>query len=117
MVYRGGLENRFGLTANGGSNPSPSAKKETVDKKYLEIGIWAGVIGVVFAVLWFTGNLVKLRSYIAETREELKKCTWPTTDELKGSTVVVMISVLLLGVFTVIIDTVLFWFVNRMVGI
>ena len=25
MVYRGGLENRFGLTANGGSNPSLSA--------------------------------------------------------------------------------------------
>ena len=26
VVYRGGLENRFGLTANGGSNPSLSAK-------------------------------------------------------------------------------------------
>jgi preprotein translocase subunit SecE len=86
-----------------------------VDKKYLEIGIWAGVIGAVFAVLWFTGNLVKLRNYIAETREELKKCTWPTTDELKGSTVVVMISVLLLGAFTVVVDNVLFLFVNWMV--
>jgi preprotein translocase subunit SecE len=86
-----------------------------VDKKYLEIGIWAGVIGAVFAVLWFTGNLVKLRNYIAETREELKKCTWPTNDELKGSTVVVMISVLLLGAFTVVVDNVLFLFVNWMV--
>ena len=26
MVYRGGLENRFGVTANGGSNPSLSAR-------------------------------------------------------------------------------------------
>ena len=86
-----------------------------MDKQYLEIGIWAGVIAVVFAVLWFTGNLVKLRNYVAETREELKKCTWPTNDELKGSTVVVMISVLLLGVFTVIVDNVLFVFVNWMV--
>jgi hypothetical protein len=25
VVYRGGLENRFGLTADGGSNPSLSA--------------------------------------------------------------------------------------------
>ena len=25
VVYRGGLENRFGVTANGGSNPSLSA--------------------------------------------------------------------------------------------
>ena len=86
-----------------------------MDKKYLEIVIWAGVIGAAFAVLWFTGNLVKLRNYVAETREELKKCTWPTTDELKGSTVVVMISVFLLGVFTVIVDNVLFLVVSRMV--
>ena len=86
-----------------------------MDKKYLEIGIWAGAIGAVFAVLWFTGNLVKLRNYVAETREELKKCTWPTSDELKGSTVVVMISVLLLGAFTVVVDNVLFLFVNWMV--
>ena len=42
-----------------------------------------------------------------ETREELRKCTWPTWDELKGSTVVVMISILLLGVFTVVVDLVL----------
>jgi hypothetical protein len=26
VVYRGGLENRFGLTPDGGSNPSLSAK-------------------------------------------------------------------------------------------
>jgi hypothetical protein len=27
VVYCGGLENRFGLTADGGSNPSLSARK------------------------------------------------------------------------------------------
>ena len=37
MVYRGGLENRFGLTANGGSNPSLSAslRSERSDKRRL----------------------------------------------------------------------------------
>ena len=59
------------------------------------------------AVLWFTGNLVKLRNYVLETREELRKCTWPTMDELKGSTVVVMISVIILGAFTVAVDRIL----------
>ena len=83
-----------------------------MDKQYLEIGIWAGVIAVAFAVLWFTGNLVKLRNYVLETREELRKCTWPTWEELKGSTVVVMISIFLLGGFTVAIDYVLVMFVN-----
>ena len=75
-----------------------------MDKQYWEIGIWAGVIAVAFAVLWFTGNLVKLRNYVLETREELRKCTWPSWDELKGSTVVVAISILLLGGFTVCVD-------------
>ena len=81
---------------------------------YTTIGIWVGVVAVAFAVLWFTGNLVKLRNYILETREELRKCSWPTWDELKGSTVVVLISIVLLAVFTMGIDSVLVLLVNRM---
>jgi len=45
-----------------------------------------------------------LSNYIQGTREELRKCTWPTKEELKGSTVVVMVSILLLGVYTVGVD-------------
>ena len=66
--------------------------------------IWVAVIGVIFAVLWRTGQLVRLSTYVQETREELKKCTWPTWDELKGSTVVVVVSTALLGAFTVLVD-------------
>jgi preprotein translocase subunit SecE len=83
--------------------------------EYVNFAITAGVIGAVFAVLWYTGNLVKLRNYVLETREELRKCTWPTMDELRGSTVVVVISVIILGVFTVAIDRILFWCVTSMV--
>jgi len=98
-----------------GSGPALMVAVGSAD--YVTIGIWAGVIGVVFAILWFTGNLVKLRNYVLETREELRKCTWPTWEELRGSTVLVMISIFLLGVFTVIIDRILFMFVNWMVKI
>ena len=66
--------------------------------------IWAAVIGVIFAVLWRKGHLVRLSTYVQETREELKKCTWPTLAELKGSTVVVIVSVALLGAFTMLVD-------------
>ncbi len=62
------------------------------------------VVAVVFAILWWSGQLVRLSNYIAETREELRKCTWPTWGELKGSTVVVMISIAILGGFTVLVD-------------
>lgn len=70
--------------------------------------IWLGVAIVIFAFLWRQGQLNRIRQYISETLEELKKCTWPTWDELKGSTVVVLISIALLGAFTVIIDKILF---------
>ena len=76
--------------------------------------IWIGVIAAIFGVLWFTGNLVKLRNYVLETREELRKCTWPTWDELRGSTVLVVVSIILLGVFTVVLDFALTNVVKKM---
>jgi preprotein translocase subunit SecE len=64
------------------------------------------VIGVVFALAWWKGYLVRIRNYCNATVEELKKCSWPTWDELKGSTLVVAISIALLGAFTVLVDTI-----------
>ena len=84
---------------------------------YTQIGIWAGVFAAGFLVLWFTGNLVKLRNYVIETREELRKCTWPSWDELRGSTVLVVLSIFLLGAFTYVIDQVIFFLVTQMVKI
>ena len=74
-----------------------------------KILIWVVIAGAVFGFLWWQGQLKRLATYVQQTREELKKCTWPTWDELKGSTVVVMISITLLGVFTFLMDHVLFF--------
>ena len=74
---------------------------------YLGLIIWIVVIGAIFGFMWQRGYLIRIRDYCAETQEELKKCTWPSVDELKGSTVVVMLTILLLGVFTVSVDWVL----------
>jgi preprotein translocase subunit SecE len=72
------------------------------------IGIWVAVVGAVFAFLWWQGHLQRFRDYWRETMEELKKCTWPTWAELKGSTVVVFISIALLGLFTFVADRIFF---------
>jgi len=48
-----------------------------------------------------------LKTFLSEVKIELKKCTWPTRQELLGSTIVVVISVLILGVFVGLSDTVL----------
>ena len=70
--------------------------------------IWAVVIGGVFAWLWRAGHLVRFADYVRATREELRKCTWPTWEELRGHTVVVFISIAILGGFTVAVDQILF---------
>ncbi|HYG36712.1 MAG TPA: preprotein translocase subunit SecE [Clostridia bacterium] len=66
--------------------------------------VWVAIIGGVFAWLWRAGHLLRFAGYVQQTREELRKCTWPSRDELKGSTIVVAISILLLGGFTVCVD-------------
>ena len=82
----------------------------------VKILIWVVLVGIAFAVLWYKGYLVRLTNYVQLTREELKKCTWPTWDELKGSTVVVAISIALLGLFTVLVDLVFAFLARNVMG-
>lgn len=45
-----------------------------------------------------------IRIFVIEMIDELKKCTWPTRQELIQSTGVVIFAALLLGLFTSISD-------------
>ena len=79
-----------------------------MNKELIKILIWVVVVLVVFAIAWKKGLLARLANYVRETKEELRKCTWPTWDELKGSTVLVAICILIMGIFTVVVDRVFF---------
>jgi len=83
---------------------------------YVKLGIWVAAIAVPFAFLWRKGYLLRISNYVVETREELKKCTWPSFEELKGSTVVVMITLALLGAFTVGVDYVVSLMIRLILG-
>ena len=84
-------------------------------KEYLSLIIWSAILAIAFGVLWYKGQIKRFAAYVQETKEELKKCTWPTWDELRGSTLVVMISILLMGLFTVVVDFFLAMVVKAMV--
>jgi preprotein translocase SecE subunit len=71
---------------------------------WIYIAIWAAVIGGLFGLLWWQGQVQRLAVYIAETREELKKCAWPSWEELKGSTALIVVMIALLGGFVVGVD-------------
>jgi len=75
-----------------------------VNSKLITILVWVAIIGAAFGYAWYKGYIAQLSEYVRQTREELRKCTWPTWEELKGSTVVVSISIALLGAFTVAVD-------------
>ena len=74
----------------------------------VSILIVAAVVVAAFIWLWRAGHLVKLSTYVQGTKEELRKCSWPTWDELKGNTVVVFIAIFVLGIFTVAVDQIFF---------
>jgi preprotein translocase subunit SecE len=49
----------------------------------------------------------KIVTYYEETIVELKKVTWPTKDEVRGSTVVVVITSIILSAFVFSVDRLL----------
>ena len=46
----------------------------------------------------------KLVEFLKDVRAEIGKITWPTREELRGSTVIVIVTVLLLTFFVAVVD-------------
>ena len=51
--------------------------------------------------------ITRLKTFVDEVRTELKKCSWPTRAELVESTVMVIVSVSIVGIFVGASDLVL----------
>ena len=73
------------------------------------------IVTIVFVLVWRQGAFLKISNYVQETKEELKKCSWPSWEELKGSTGVVLVAIVLLGGFTVVVDFIVAMIVRHIV--
>ena len=86
------------------------------ETKVTVVQVWQyillGVAVAVFFWAWQKGHLLRLGNYVEDTKVELKKCTWPAVDELKGSTMVVIVSISLVAIFTVSADFIISQFVR-----
>jgi len=51
-------------------------------------------------------SIGSLKGFIGEVKVELLKCSWPSRKELFGSSVVVIVSVIILGAFVGVCDLV-----------
>ena len=56
---------------------------------------------------------MQLTNFIREVRTEMGKVTWPTREELRGSTIVVIVAVIIMAVFIGSVD----WGLSRLLQI
>jgi preprotein translocase subunit SecE len=60
--------------------------------------------------------VTRIRSFLDEVVVELKKATWPTRKELVDSTIVVIITVLMLGLFVSFFDLIFVRLIGLFLG-
>jgi preprotein translocase subunit SecE len=55
-----------------------------------------------------TGAMVeKIKKFVNDVVVEMKKVSWPTRNELRGSTTVVIVTVIIIAIFIGIVDRIL----------
>lgn len=60
--------------------------------------------------------ILKIRGFLNEVMVELKKSSWPTRKELTDSTIVVMATILILGLFVAFADLVFVKLISLLTG-
>ena len=58
----------------------------------------------------------KIKKYLKETVAELRKMTWPTKDELIGSTIITVVVSLIVSLFIGVVDRVLTLIIKTIFG-
>jgi len=71
--------------------------------------IYVFVVGLETGIRPLDNSGKRVVEFLIEAQGELQKVSWPTKYELVGSTAVVIISVIVIGVFVLGVD----WFVSR----
>ena len=57
--------------------------------------------------------VAKVRQFAQEVQLEMKKVTWPSREELRGSTMVVIVMVILVAIFIGVVDRILSFGLER----
>jgi len=58
----------------------------------------------------------KITKFLKEVVAELKKVTWPTKEELTGSTIVVIVVSIVVAIFIGVVDRILTFVVSQIFG-
>lgn len=85
-----------------------------MNKFYIQLAVWAVIVIVSFGFLWKQGYLLRLSNFVGETREELRKCAWPSRAELWQYTILISVVMFSLGLFTIVVDFLVLKFVRTL---
>jgi preprotein translocase subunit SecE len=122
------------------SEQQEAAQASGLDKAKLAVAIVL-IVGGIFAYYWFEDQSIWLRtayvligtvaalglawqtrighatlSFIMSSRNEVRKMVWPTRQETVQTTLFVMVTVLVVGVFMWLLDLALFWALSGITG-
>jgi len=73
---------------------------------WLDRYVWGGIVFAAFAAatVYFAFFHRKMGDLLIETESEIRKVVWPTREEVQGSTIVVITTVLILGLSIFVVD-------------
>jgi preprotein translocase subunit SecE len=63
-------------------------------------------------VTWVPRKLAELKAFFIEVRSELKKVTWPSRNEVRATTIVVIITTIIFGFYLYGMDLVFSWLLS-----
>ena len=58
----------------------------------------------------------QIMNYTADVMKEMKKVTWPTKDELKDQTTIVLVSSVLIALFIFVVDKIIAQLMTMLLG-
>ena len=58
----------------------------------------------------------RFKQFVHESRLELKHVSWPTREDVKATTVVVLVTIFVFGAFLFGVDSVVSWAVQKVLG-
>ncbi len=84
---------------------------------YLRVGVPVGFIALMgLLIYWVAGRSRRCCDFMIATEGEMKKVSWSTRKEVVGSTKVVIVTVLLLGLMLFVVDL-LFMILFNTIGV
>jgi preprotein translocase subunit SecE len=72
--------------------------------------MWQETRGIPEVIVKLKEATTKVRLFVEETTAEVKRATWPSREELTESTVVVIVTLVIIGLFVGVCD----WFLIGM---